>query len=86
MPAKKHLNYYMIESFVLGLGFFGVYTLSGSVQMQAVLMAFLVAIYMIMGIVHHRISHDIHLKIVLEYIIIGSFVFAIFMFLKSGVI
>lgn len=83
---QKHLNYYIIETFILGLGFFGVYILSGSVQIQAVLMAFIVAMYMIMGIVHHSLMHDIHAKIVLEYIIIGSLVFSIFLLLKSGIV
>lgn len=83
---EKHLNYYIIETFILGIGFFGISMLSGSVQTQAMLMAAVVAVYMIMGIVHHQLKHDIHPKIVLEYVIIGALVFAIFVFLKSGVI
>lgn len=83
---QKHLNYYIIESFILGVGFFGVYMLSGSTQIQASLLALIIAIYVIMGVVHHRLNHDIHAKIVLEYIIIGTLVFAIFLLLKSGVI
>ncbi|MFI5265353.1 MAG: hypothetical protein ACHQT7_01255 [Candidatus Levyibacteriota bacterium] len=76
----------MIESFILGLGFYGTYMLSGHIQIQALLMLFIVSMYMVMGIVHHALMHDIHGKIVLEYIIIGSLVFSIFLFLKSGVV
>ena len=83
---QKHLNYYIVESFILGIGFFGVYMLSGSIDTQATLLAFLILVYVIMGVVHHRLNHDIHAKIVLEYIVIGTLVFSIFLLLKSGVI
>ena len=53
---------------------------------QVIAMGILVLAYALMGIIHHRLDHDIHPKIVLEYILIGSLVFALFLFLRSGTV
>lgn len=83
---SKHLNYYIFETIILGLGFFAVYALSLALVYQMVLVAFLVVLYSFMGIIHHKLQHDIHAKIVLEYILISVLVFSVFVFLKSGIV
>lgn len=83
---KKHINYYILETTVLGVGFFAIYALSLSVQYQAFLIGGLVLLYSLMGIMHHKVQHDIHAKIVLEYILISVLVFSVFLFLKSGIV
>lgn len=82
----KHLNYYIIETFILGFGFFVLYAFSFPLKYQAFFVLGLVIIYSSMGIIHHRLMHDIHPRIVLEYILISLLVLAIFIFFKSGTI
>lgn len=82
----KHVNYYILETTVLGVGFLAIYILSLSVQYQAFLIGGLVLLYSLMGIIHHKVQHDIHAKIVLEYILISVLVFSVFLFLKSGIV
>lgn len=80
---KNHISYYIIESIILGLGFFIVYSLS-TINLQIMGIIAVVLIYSVMGLVHHKIDHDMHPKIVLEYIIISVLVVSIFVFLKSS--
>ncbi len=80
---KNHISYYIIESIILGLGFFIVYSLS-TINLQIMGIVTVVLIYSVMGLVHHKIDHDMHPKIVLEYIIISVLVVSIFVFLKSS--
>lgn len=83
---SRHINYYIFEAAILGLGFFAVYALSLPFTYQMFLIAGLVLLYSVMGIIHHSVKHDIHAKIVLEYILISALVFSIFLFLKSGIV
>lgn len=85
MTSKRlHINYYILESFFLGIGFFIIYSLSFTYQIPALITLLLA--YSIVGVTHHALRHDIHLKIVLEYIFISLLTFALFMFLKSGIV
>lgn len=80
----KHLNYYIIEALILGVGFFAIYALSLPLSYQALCILGLAVLYSCMGIIHHKAMHDIHPKIVLEYILISFLVLSVFLFLKSG--
>lgn len=82
---RFHINYYFLETLILGLGFFVVYMLE-TFMSQVIGLSFVLFLYVCMGFFHHYLQHDIHLKIVLEYIIISILVISLFIFLKSGVI
>lgn len=82
---KNHINYYLIEATILGLGFFITYSL-GTFSQQVVGLIGVVLLYCIMGLVHHKIDHDMHPKIVLEYILISILVVSVFIFLKSSIL
>lgn len=82
---KSHLNYYIIEACILGLGFFIVYSFE-SVNAQFLGLFGVILLYVIMGLVHHYLDHDMHVKIVLEYIIISVLIVSLFIFLKSGIL
>ncbi|MBP6913627.1 MAG: hypothetical protein KBC00_03390 [Candidatus Levybacteria bacterium] len=82
----KHNSYYIFETFLLGIGFFAIYIYSPHVVIETLLIAFLLVCYSGMGILHHYKEHDIHAKIVLEYILISCLVLSIFMLLKSGIV
>ncbi len=82
---RNHINYYIIETCILGLGFFVVYSFE-SVNAQMIGLVGVVILYMVMGLVHHYLDHDMHIKIMLEYIIISTLIISLFIFLKSGII
>ena len=82
---RQHIQYYIIEACILGIGFFIVYTFSSSTT-QIIGISGLVLLYCIMGLIHHALDHDIHIKIVLEYIVISILIVSLFIFLKSGVL
>lgn len=85
MNKKRHINYYFVEVLVLGLGFFAVYLLE-SLRSQIIGVSILVTLYVLMGVLHHYMEHDIKRKIMLEYIIVSVLILSLFIFLKSGVI
>ncbi len=86
MKLEKHTNYYAAEALILGLGFLAVYLLSSSVFNQTILMVALLFSYAVMGLVHHSLKHDINVKVVLEYILISTLVFTLFLFVRSGIL
>lgn len=79
-------KYYFLETIILTLGFFTLYMFPFAGVNQVFAMGVLVLGYAFMGIIHHVLDHDIHPKIVLEYILIGSLVFALFLFLRTGTV
>lgn len=80
---SRHTLYYIFETVILGFGFFVVF-LSKNVYDKALALFILVMAYIVIGVVHHKMKHDINLKIVLEYVLIGALVFSVFLLLKSG--
>ncbi len=86
MKKNMHLNYYAIESLILGLGFFAVYLLSSSVFAQTIFVVVLLFSYAVMGMIHHYLKHDINIKVVLEYVLISILVFSLFLFVRSGIL
>lgn len=78
----KHSGYYISLIFILILGFLLAYSTSDrSFQISvAVVTTFL---YVLWGIMHHLINHDLTAKIVVEYILIGAFGLTIIFFLLS---
>lgn len=85
MPRTHvHINYYILETFLLGIGFFFIYSFLTSYALQAEALGTLLLAYVIMGVSHHTLEHDIKIKVVVEYILISILVFVIFTFLKTG--
>lgn len=85
MLAKlyKHTGYYLSLIIILILGFLLVHTsyLNRSFQIGVVIAT--TFFYVLWGITHHLINHDLNFKIVIEYILIGTFGLAIIFFLLS---
>lgn len=79
-----HINYYVIETFVLGIGFFLIHSFLPSYSMQSSALALLLGIYIVIGVSHHTLEHDMRTKVMVEYILVSILVFAVFAFLKSG--
>ncbi len=57
----------------------------GNKQIQMMLVVFGAFVYVLWGIVHHYINHNLKTKIVIEYILIGGLgISAIFFLLKGS--
>lgn len=81
----RDLEYYVSLSVILGLGLLFVILASPNKNLQLILIVLTTLFYILFGIVHHLINHDISLSIVLEYLIIGVLGISIlFFFLKGG--
>lgn len=79
-----HQIYYLIELIILAVGFFVLYSLSYDLRLQTIVLTGILLFYAVTGIAHHKIHHDLHKKIVIEYILISLLVLAIFLFLNMG--
>lgn len=86
MRKNLHALYYVVEMAILAVGFYLIAVYSASVLFQISLLIIMLLIYSIMGILHHARSHDIHPRIVLEYVLISLFVLSIFLFMKGNIL
>lgn len=81
----RDLEYYISLSLILGLGLLFVLLASPNKDLQFVLTTLTTLFYILFGVVHHMVNHDISLGIMLEYLLIGALGLSIlFFFLKGG--
>jgi hypothetical protein len=78
----KHSPYYLSLVVILALGFLLAYN-SSNKTFQIGVVIVTTFFYVLWGIMHHLINHDLNAKIVIEYILIGSFGLAVIFFLLS---
>ncbi len=79
----KHSAYYASLILILTLGFLLAYNNSNKTFQIGVVIA-TTFFYVLWGIMHHLINHDLSVKIVIEYILIGAFGLTIIFFLLSA--
>lgn len=80
----KHSIYYFAVGLILFLGFSMVVLASPNRQQQAASVIVTSILYVVIGVVHHQIDHDINFKVVIEYIAVGIFAIASLTFLLLG--
>ena len=68
---KLHLGYYTSLIAIFAFGFLLVSLASPNRKLQIVVAILTTLLYIFWGIVHHLINHDLHIKIVVEYVLIG---------------
>lgn len=68
---KLHLGYYISLITILVIGFLFVTLASPNRGLQIVAAILTTLLYVFWGIIHHLINHDLHAKIVVEYVLIG---------------
>lgn len=79
----KHFNYYisLLSIFILGMA--AAVLVSPNFTLQIFIVTLTIIIYVIWGILHHLLVHELTSKIMVEYILIGflglSMIFFIFM-------
>ena len=78
----KHSPYYLSLVIILTLGLLLAVT-SSNKTFQIGVVIVTTFFYVLWGIMHHLLNHDLHAKIVIEYILIGVFGLTIIFFLLS---
>lgn len=68
---KAHIGYYTSLIAILAFGFLLVSLASPNRGLQIVAAILTTLLYTFWGIIHHLINHDLHTKIVVEYVLIG---------------
>lgn len=82
MKRKHHTLLYFIEFGLIGLGFAFLLTMNMTFETQLVTLGGILAVYILIGLMHHNSHHDINTKVVLEYILVSALLFALFIFLN----
>ena len=79
----KHSGYYLSLIAILTLGFLLAYTNHSNRSFQIGVVIATTFFYVLWGIIHHLLNHDLNAKIVIEYILIGAFGLTVIFFLLS---
>lgn len=78
---NNHLEYYISLVAILAFGFVLGILVAPNRQLQMGIVLLTTFFYVAWGILHHLLNHDLSLKIVLEYVLIGSLGLAVILFL-----
>jgi len=81
---KKHLGYYISLILILLLGLVVIFLTRSNIGIQGLAILLTVVFYVIWGILHHLINHELTLRIVVEYILIGALGVSILFFMLTG--
>lgn len=79
-----HIGYYISLIAILIFGFLLVSLFSSNKQLQMVAVVLTTFFYVVFGIFHHLINHDLRAKIVIEYVLVASLGLAVVLFLLKG--
>jgi len=81
--VKRHVFYYFFLVLILVLGFL-IAAASPDKQFQAMTITITSLFYILWGIVHHHIHHDLTAKIVVEYTLMAGLGGAVIFFILKG--
>jgi hypothetical protein len=81
---KKHLGYYLSLLAILLLGIVLVILTSPNIKTQGLVISLTVFFYILWGILHHLINHELSIRIVIEYVLIGALGLAVLFFMTMG--
>lgn len=79
-----HAGYYLILFLVMTLASIFAYYSRENKQLEMMILVLMASVYILFGVIHHYIIHDLSAKIVIEYIGIGSLGLAISLFVIKG--
>ena len=80
---EKHIGYYISLFAILGTGF-AIIFLSFDRSLQILSLVLTAFFYVLWGIIHHLIHHNLTAKIVVEYSLMGALGIAIVFFILKG--
>jgi intracellular septation protein A len=78
---KAHLGYYTVFLLMAVLGFYLLLANASSEQGRMTIVVLLAFFYVVWGLLHHYVHHDISTKIVLEYVLVGALGISVIFFL-----
>lgn len=78
---KKHLGYYMVLILIALTGLFLILRTGPDPQLKMLLIVLITFFYVVWGVLHHFIHHDLTVKIMLEYVLIGALGITLIFFL-----
>lgn len=81
---RDHLAYYISLIIILSLGVVSIFSTRQNILLQAVAILMTVFFYILWGILHHLINHELTLRIMVEYILIGALGISILFFMLVG--
>lgn len=81
----KHLIYYLSLIVILFLGIYLIIQSSYNRNLQLLVVLVTALFYILWGIIHHLINHDLTPKIMVEYLLMGGFGAAVALFFIKGV-
>lgn len=77
---RKHIVYYTSLVLILSLGTLFFFQTYYDKQMQLNILLLMACFYFVYGLVHHYANHDLSIKIVVEYLLIGAIGVSIILF------
>lgn len=75
--SRHPLHYFTLLSIQL-VGLWGIFWFTYQTTMQMIILISMAVSYVVWGIVHHKEHHDLHLKIVAEYLLVATLAVLIF--------
>jgi len=78
---RSHLGYYTVFLLMGGLGFYLLAANAHAEEGRMAIVVLLTFFYIVWGLLHHYIHHDISTKIVLEYVLVGALGISVIFFL-----
>ena len=81
---QQHLGYYLSLLAILLLGLVLILLTSPNLKMQSLVIGLTVFFYILWGVLHHLINHELSLRIVIEYVLIGALGLSILFFMIMG--
>ena len=78
----SHTLFYMLEIVIIVGTFAMILTMGFSIWTELIFLIGMLTSYTILGILHHRVHHDIKGKVVLEYILVSILILTLYLFLN----
>jgi hypothetical protein len=67
---KEHIWHYLMYGVIFGSGLTLVYMTRNNANVQAMFVVMTAILYFMWAMIHHYVHHDLHLRVVIEYILI----------------
>lgn len=79
---RHHIFLYIFEILILGIGFIVILNADLSFWTQFVILLAMLFFYIAVGFIRHTRDHDMHVKVMLEYISISLIVILLFVLMN----
>lgn len=81
---SKHIIHYLVLLGIMAISFSTLVLISLTRVQQLLVISFTACLYVAYGIFHHKLHHDLTIRIVVEYALVALLVVALFLFVRGG--